>query len=173
MKEEVEAAAAWWVERLNKKSLTSHQVNVFCNSLQDHLYSRNQGHWFIEDPLRGSAFRSILFDVQLDSVLQKAAYAAGIQQIEDRLPRGVIMFVNPGCVKFTYTATAEDGGYSEIFSKSGIEGGYSLPSHQPTVFQICTGSGGSSSEKASRLPAFSPPGSGHGFPAVLPAQVKA
>lgn len=85
------------------------------------MTERYTGHWYEEDRLRGSGFRSISFDNRLDPVLVAAAKRAGIDskllsakeldtdvdkvmvKLLDRA-RGKIMFINPGEVKVANAA---------------------------------------------------------------------
>jgi hypothetical protein len=101
MKKEIKAASSWWRGQLAKKITVVKQLEEFQRHFEDMLQSRYEGHWYVSDPLRGSAFRSISFDQRLDPLLTRTAKAAGIENIEILLShvRYQVMFVNPGCVK--------------------------------------------------------------------------
>lgn len=70
------------------------------------LTNRYKGHWYEEDPLRGSAYRSLTYDHRLDSLFIKIAFQLGIdqQKMEQALStaRFSVMFVNPGHVRITF-----------------------------------------------------------------------
>jgi len=101
MKKEIQAASAWWKGQLAKKISVVSIVEAFQKHLEDILNSRYEGHWYVSDPLRGSAFRSISFDQRLDPLLLRTAKAVGIENLDILLShvRYQVMFVNPGCVK--------------------------------------------------------------------------
>jgi hypothetical protein len=101
MKKEIKAASSWWRGQLAKKITVVKQLEEFQKHFEDMLQSRYEGHWYVSDPLRGSAFRSISFDQRLDPLLTRTARTAGIENIEILLShvRYQVMFVNPGCVK--------------------------------------------------------------------------
>jgi hypothetical protein len=65
------------------------------------LTAKFTGHWYPEDPARGSGFRAIANDCRLDALFAVAAREAGLPDIERLLhhTRPSIMFVNPGVVK--------------------------------------------------------------------------
>jgi hypothetical protein len=72
------------------------------------LTQRYQGHWYENDPLRGSAYRSLTYDHRLDSLFVKIALKLGITQLqmEQALSsaRFSVMFINPGQVKLANLA---------------------------------------------------------------------
>ena len=65
-------------------------------------------HWYPDDVLRGSAYRAIVFEHRIDSLLRRAAEAIGILPTQlDKLlqhARHRVMLVNPGEVKLLHTA---------------------------------------------------------------------
>ena len=65
-------------------------------------------HWYPDDVLRGSAYRAIVFDHRIDSLLRRAAEAIGIlpSQLDKLLAhaRHRVMLVNPGEVKLLHTS---------------------------------------------------------------------
>lgn len=67
---------------------------------------RYNGHWYLEQPDRGHAYRSIWFSKAngiVDSVLLEAAKEAGIVNLRDRLSTDVMMWVDPNqvCVQYS------------------------------------------------------------------------
>mmetsp|Transcript_36797 Transcript_36797/g.115040 ORF Transcript_36797/g.115040 Transcript_36797/m.115040 type:complete len:172 (-) Transcript_36797:1225-1740(-) len=110
--EEACAAARWWAEKLRQQDQSS--SNGFEHALRGLILSRCRGHWYPQDPLRGSGFRSIVNDVSTDPILLAAGEATRIRDIRSRLPQGV-MWINPKTVK---VKLEEDRWAETIFSCS-------------------------------------------------------
>jgi protein Tob/BTG len=105
MLEEVRSAAQWWTDHimcLSESKEDNKKRTQFREHLVRQLVAKYQGHWYPCEPLRGSAYRVILNDIVCDQVLLHAATVAGIDNIQKRLPQGVIMFVNPSIVKVQF-----------------------------------------------------------------------
>eukprot|EP01103_Thecamoeba_quadrilineata_P021368 TRINITY_DN97_c0_g1_i1.p1 TRINITY_DN97_c0_g1~~TRINITY_DN97_c0_g1_i1.p1 ORF type:complete len:147 (-),score=26.45 TRINITY_DN97_c0_g1_i1:208-648(-) len=103
MMKEIKVAARWWASQLKKNKHTPKQIKSFEKELQKHLFNKYKGHWYNHDPLKGHAYRSILFDDRnriVDEVLLESALAAKIPDIVDQLALscGLIMWVDPGQV---------------------------------------------------------------------------
>lgn len=103
MKEEIEAAALWWVRQLEKTTSNRQALEIFKKTMEKIMQERYTGHWYEEDRARGSAYRSISYDNRMDPIILMSAKTAGIESIEEHLEqaRHKIMFVNPGEVKVT------------------------------------------------------------------------
>lgn len=112
MLEEIEATAEWWANQIRRSMLNNSSrlddkqlelINNFKVALKNVLTSKYEKHWYVEEPIRGSAYRSLAFDHCMDPSLLKAAEMCGMQlrRIESFLShtRTVIIFVNPGEVK--------------------------------------------------------------------------
>ena len=97
---EIEAAADWWAKTLDKTHLPNEQVELFKDSLVELLFAKMWGHWWVENPLRGNAYRSLIYDQHnIDKIILKAAQKAFISNIHKRLPTdGFVMWVDPGSV---------------------------------------------------------------------------
>jgi len=107
MRKECEAASWWWTQQLNGSiapPLTKEQLASFQKSLADVLEDKYTSHWYIEDPERGSAFRSIIHDNRtVDHVLLEAASKSKIPNLKSRLPADVIMWVDPLQIQVQYS----------------------------------------------------------------------
>lgn len=109
MKSEIEAACEWWTQQV-QNHLSKQQKENFKQSLQEELCNKVKNHWYEQEPLRGSGYRSILVDdIQTDTVLTKACISA-LGQVKAKnlllvLPRNVVMFVNPGRVSLKQCQT--------------------------------------------------------------------
>jgi hypothetical protein len=109
MKGEVKAAAEFWTTELKAGIVNSNSkqfneikiIDMWHDSLVKQMTSRYSGHWYSEDPARGSGYRCVSFDTRIDPVLRQAAVDAGFEvNLEKWLAhtRGTIMYVNPGSV---------------------------------------------------------------------------
>jgi hypothetical protein len=110
---ELAFAAAWWKKQLSSSkaaSLPSDALSAFEKSLLHHLAERVSGHWFLENPIRGQAHRSISLHrhARPDPALLKAAAAAKIRNLFNFFTEDVTeitMFIDPGevAVQTLYT----------------------------------------------------------------------
>lgn len=107
MRKEIEAASIWWTSQLNTNVaplLTKEQISSFQSALTEILEEKYTKHWYVEEPERGSAFRSISFDNRtVDHVLLEAAQRSKIPNIRSRLSNEVIMWVDPELIQVQYT----------------------------------------------------------------------
>ena len=101
MIEEIEAACQWWVSQLRKSVNQQAALDAFYSALVKELEDRFKGHWYEENPVKGSGFRSISYDHHLDTVITKAAESAGLKSLEKLFvsARHCVVYVNPGEVK--------------------------------------------------------------------------
>lgn len=116
MKSEIQAAAHWWGRQIEGK-ITQQQGQNFVELLERELELRMSGHWYEEEPSRGSGYRAVLVDeVQTDELLLRVAKTCGISKttFENALPRPVVMFIDPSrvCVKKLDSRSFE---YSIVF----------------------------------------------------------
>lgn len=94
-------AAAWWIASLIKSEndlQINEQIVEFQKYLKEEMIQKYTGHWYEDEPDRGHAFRSILFDRTIDPILVSAASKVGIN-LKDRVKVQFIMWVDPHCVK--------------------------------------------------------------------------
>ena len=54
---ELTIAAAWWASRTG--DLSPEQASLFRDNLSSKLHEKYRGHWCLENPLRGNAFRYV------------------------------------------------------------------------------------------------------------------
>ncbi len=98
-------AAGWWADLVKKcfgAKYSGAQVALdkFKASLVEGLMKRCTGHWHVDNPSRGHAYRSVSYDCRLDPLLRDAAKAAGIKNIAELLAGDrYIIYVNPGEVR--------------------------------------------------------------------------
>ena len=96
--EEIGVAAQWWTREMRQQDLHHSEVSAFENALRSELLKRCEGHWYPEEPLRGSGHRCVINDFSVDPLIVAAAESVRIRNISSRLPRAV-MWLNPGSVK--------------------------------------------------------------------------
>jgi protein Tob/BTG len=115
--QEVKHAVQWWTTALLQatdtekgRSRMSSRLTPFDESviekfkthLHQELSEKFQGHWYPENPQRGSGYRSISFDHRMDPILTKVAKSCGFErQVENRFRavRSFVMYINPGEVR--------------------------------------------------------------------------
>jgi len=104
MLKEIEVAAEWWANSL-QSHMTSVEAKLMRAKLKEALHDKYYGHWYDEDPMRGSGYRAILVDSQhIDTILSNVLYHATnkssgrTQRLLAELPKSIVMFVNPGRV---------------------------------------------------------------------------
>jgi len=60
--EEVVQAARWWRNQVAKAAgVTKERADIFFESLVRLIANSVRGHWYEDEPLRGQAFRYLLF----------------------------------------------------------------------------------------------------------------
>lgn len=78
-------------------------LTIFESEFIKELTRHYQGHWYEDDPLRGSAYRAITYDHRLDTLFIKIGQQLDMnqQKMEQALisARFSVMFINPGQVK--------------------------------------------------------------------------
>ena len=110
--EEIHIAAQWWSSKLTQHDLANSEVLAFEHAVRTGLQSKCNGHWYPNNPLRGSGHRSLVNDISTDPIFLAAAAEVRIRDIGTRLPKAV-MWVNPCCVK----VQLDNGRYPEtVFS---------------------------------------------------------
>lgn len=139
MKQEIAAAAQWWSSHIQDPS----QSKRFRRELEKRLAKKFENHWYPEEPTRGSGFRTVAFDIRLDSVLETAASWCGIQDIAKKLPRATV-FINPSSVNMRMDSSSSEG--------------------RPSSMSLFPVPAASSTPPASRSTSLSPPSSRHSSP---------
>lgn len=98
---EIQMALNFLISFLYNK-LPRRRVNQFGEELEKALRHKFQGHWYLEKPYKGSAFRCLKTAPPLDPVFEIAAREAGVdlQDIQDNLPAELSIWVDPGEVSY-------------------------------------------------------------------------
>lgn len=120
--EEIAVAARYWARSMRQHDLAGCEVAAFENALKQGMLKRCTGHWYPNEPMRGSGHRSVINDFSTDPVILEAADSVRITDIGSRLPRAV-MWMNPGSVKIKLEGRPwAESLYSSNASSSGSSG---------------------------------------------------
>ncbi|XP_061740520.1 protein Tob2 [Nerophis ophidion] len=110
---EVKVALNFIVSYLYNK-LPRRRADLFGEELEKILVSRFEGHWYPEDPLRGSAFRCLHLGAPRDPVVELAAKRSGLDTDEVRanVPEELSVWIDPFEVSYQI---GENGGVKVLY----------------------------------------------------------
>lgn len=103
MKEEIKSAADFLTNILrNRDEVNEAQTKHFNSSLCELLCTRFQNHWFPEKPFKGSGYRCIRLNHNMDPLMLQAGRMCGLDQafLESTFPRELTIWVDPKDVSF-------------------------------------------------------------------------
>lgn len=83
--------------------LPRRRADLFAEELSSSIQHKFQGHWYADQPTKGSAFRCLHFtSKEVDPVFQKASEASGIAfaEISNYIPSELSVWVDPGEVSY-------------------------------------------------------------------------
>ncbi|XP_036415219.1 protein BTG2 [Colossoma macropomum] len=110
------SAAASFVSRLlrSRGFLSEKQLQVFRDCLQQALSEHYQHHWFPDRPQKGSGYRCIRINHEMDPLIGKAACRIGLtsSQLFSLLPRELTLWVDPYEVSYRI---GEDGSICVLY----------------------------------------------------------
>ncbi|XP_072521770.1 protein BTG2 [Salminus brasiliensis] len=110
------SAAASFVSRLlrSRGFLSEKQLQVFRDYLQQSLSEHYQHHWFPDRPQKGSGYRCIRINHEMDPLIGKAASRIGLtsSQLFSLLPRELTLWVDPYEVSYRI---GEDGSICVLY----------------------------------------------------------
>lgn len=142
MFDEVKAATEFITNVLrlsNADRISNELLDFFDLSLQKLLVERYQNHWFPEKPFKGSGYRCMRINHNMEPILAKAAILSGVpSSCMDRLPNELTIWVDPQDVSCRF---GENGSIGAVYSKGqkseSLSNTSSSPS--PTYIQTCKG----------------------------------
>lgn len=109
-------AAASFVSRLLRTTgfLSEQQLQFFTDCLQQALSEHYKHHWFPDRPQKGSGYRCIRINHEMDPIVSKAASRIGLssQQLFRLLPRELTLWVDPYEVSYRI---GEDGSICVLY----------------------------------------------------------
>jgi len=98
---EIQVAVQFLISFLTGK-FSEEQEEKFLRILKELLTARFAGHWYLEKPTKGSAFRCISIEKQLDAVLIKAAELCQLDLtiLAENLPKRLDLWIDPTEVSY-------------------------------------------------------------------------
>ena len=104
MRSEVLSASKFLVDllKLNNSPLTDIQLKKFQEYVCDCMCSHYKDHWFPEKPFKGSAYRCIRINGQLDPLIARASVRIGLptQTVYKLFPSELTMWIDPWEVSY-------------------------------------------------------------------------
>ncbi|ELT97292.1 hypothetical protein CAPTEDRAFT_24957, partial [Capitella teleta] len=119
---EVSVALNFVISYLYNK-LPRRRVDMFGEEVEKGLKKKFEGHWYPDQPFKGSGFRCIRISIdKMDYVLTNAAHASGldIDEVKEYLPNELTVWIDPhevsyrlgekGVAKILYSDRKDDDG---------------------------------------------------------------
>lgn len=103
MKEEIKSAVDFLTNILRSRDdINDIKTNQFNSALKNLLIARYQGHWFPEKPFKGSGYRCIRLNHNMDPLILQAGHMCGLNQsfLESTFPPELTLWVDPMDVSF-------------------------------------------------------------------------
>jgi protein Tob/BTG len=99
MKLELQSASNFLVHliKLGRRNINENQLEKFCLALVDVLRRRYRDHWFPEKPFKGSGYRCIRINGNMDPVIAQAGESCGmsVQLVQSTFPSELTMWIDP------------------------------------------------------------------------------
>lgn len=117
MKREVKSAVDFLTNILRSGDISQSQTDLFNSTLVTLLCNRYQNHWFPEKPFKGSGFRCIRLNHNLDPLIVQAGQMAGLDNsiLVSVFPPELTMWVDPHEVSYRF---GENGSVGVLFDSS-------------------------------------------------------
>jgi len=98
---EIQVAVQFLVSFLDEK-ISSEEVESFRKELRSLLAKKFEGHWYPEKPAKGSAYRCLSIEENIDTVIVKAAEKVkiDIEMITSNLPKKLDLWIDPSEVSY-------------------------------------------------------------------------
>ncbi|KRZ95494.1 Protein BTG2 [Trichinella sp. T8] len=115
MEAEVSAAVKFLTDLLHKRCMCVEAVRRFALCLKKALIRHYREHWYPTEPLRGSAYRCLRINGQLDPVIAKAARRSqlSLDEVRAAYPAELSIWIDPGEVSVRF---GEEGSVGVIHS---------------------------------------------------------
>ena len=115
-----------FIEKLTGSQFSKESMVTFKRTLYERLNKRFEGHWFVDQPHRGCAFRCVdKTTLGMDCDLTVAAQAAGID-FRHSFPPSFTVWIDPGEV----SARIGDLGQGSVFN---VPLDFNAPDIQPAI----------------------------------------
>ena len=117
MKREVKSAVDFLTNILRSGDVSQNQTELFNSTLIALLCNRYQNHWFPEKPFKGSGFRCIRLNHNLDPLITQAGHMCGLDNsvLVAVFPPELTMWVDPHEVSYRF---GENGSVGVLFDSS-------------------------------------------------------
>lgn len=118
MRREVDSAAKFVSGLIrNRNGVSSTQLEKFHQSFYMLLCTHYQDHWFPEKPFKGSGFRCIRINHNMDPIIARAGHNCGLSESEllKYLPKEMTIWVDPKEVSYRF---GEDGSIGIIYDEA-------------------------------------------------------
>ncbi|CAO2622620.1 Protein BTG1 [Lemmus lemmus] len=114
MRGEIYAAAEFISNFLSIKGLRSKKLRIFRQTLQELLAAQYKHHWFPEEPCKGSGYRCIRINHNMDPLIGQAAERIGLssEELFRFLPCELTLWVDPYEVSYRI---GEDGSICVLY----------------------------------------------------------
>lgn len=88
--------------KINPNGLSEPQLQLFKNSLEEVLRLRYQEHWFPDRPTRGSGYRCLRINGNMDPVIAQAGDAIGLPPpyLHSLFPTELTLWIDPAEVSY-------------------------------------------------------------------------
>ncbi|KRZ12945.1 Protein BTG2 [Trichinella zimbabwensis] len=115
MEAEVTAAVKFLTDLLHKRCICVEAVDRFALCLKKALIRHYREHWYPTEPLRGSAYRCLRINGQLDPVIAKAVRRSqlSLDEVRAAYPAELSIWIDPGEVSVRF---GEEGSVGVIHS---------------------------------------------------------
>eukprot|EP00005_Dracoamoeba_jomungandri_P003075 CAMPEP_0174260604 /NCGR_PEP_ID=MMETSP0439-20130205/10055_1 /TAXON_ID=0 /ORGANISM="Stereomyxa ramosa, Strain Chinc5" /LENGTH=199 /DNA_ID=CAMNT_0015344879 /DNA_START=47 /DNA_END=646 /DNA_ORIENTATION=+ len=100
MRQEIVAAVNFVLQKI--VGVPSELLDAFKETLTNKLEERYNGHWYVEAPHKGQAFRCVVCEDEVDELLVDVSKQSGIPDLEKKLDLGWTLWVDPGEVDVRY-----------------------------------------------------------------------
>lgn len=117
MKREVKSAVDFLTNILRTGDVSQSQTELFNATLVTLLCNRYQNHWFPEKPFKGSGFRCIRLNHNLDPLIVQAGQMSGLDNsvLVSVFPPELTMWVDPREVSYRF---GENGSVGVLYDSS-------------------------------------------------------
>ena len=117
MKREVKSAVDFLTNILRSGDVSQNQTELFNSTLMALLCNRYHNHWFPEKPFKGSGFRCIRLNHNLDPLIIQAGQMCGLDNsvLVSVFPPELTMWVDPQEVSYRF---GENGSVGVLYDSS-------------------------------------------------------
>ena len=138
MRTEIRCAVEFLSQLMTTSELPFQFIEPFRQRLEQLLVQRFRGHWHQEKPLKGSAYRCIRINEQMDPLITEAAKVTGLADVAKYLPKELTMWIDPKDVSYRF---GEDGSISQLpldsyQKKVTVTQGFSNLAHVSHVYNL-------------------------------------